>query len=100
MNGTAARQAHSTAARDFAAPKEFSGGFVADEEISARGSSGRLRVGLVRQIVYVAIDVAMVWLGGVLVFWVNFDLQMVRGFSVAPAADLLRRCCRPRIRAS
>jgi exopolysaccharide biosynthesis polyprenyl glycosylphosphotransferase len=94
MNGTAARQAHSTAARDFAAPKEFSGGFVAGEEI-ARGSSGRLRVGLVRQIVYVAIDVAMVWLGGVLVYWLSFDFHVERGFSVAPAGGFVAHMLSP-----
>lgn len=95
MNGTAARQVHSTAARDFAAPKEFSGGFVASDEISARGSSGRLRVGLVRQIVYVAIDVAMVWLGGVLVYWLSFDFHIEHGFSVAPAGGFVAHMLYP-----
>ena len=95
MNGTAAREAHSTAARDFATSKEFSSGFVASQEISARGSSGRLRVGLVRQIVYVAIDVAMVWLGGVLVFWLSFDFHLERGFSVAPAGGFVAHMLSP-----
>ena len=95
MNGTVARQTHSAAAPDFAAPEEFGGGFLADEEVSARGSSGRLRVGLVRQIVYVAIDVVMVWLGGVLVFWFNFDLQTMRGFSVAPVGGFVARMLSP-----
>jgi exopolysaccharide biosynthesis polyprenyl glycosylphosphotransferase len=95
MNGTAARPAHSTVARDFAAAKEFSGGFVASEEISARGSSGRLRVGLVRQIIYVAIDVAMVWLGGLLVFWLSFDFHIERGLSVAPAGKFVAHVLSP-----
>ncbi len=95
MNGTAARQAHSAAAPQFAAPQECSSGFLAGEEISARGLSGRLRAGLVRQIVYVSIDAALVWLGGVLVFWLNFDLQIVRGFSVAPAGGFVAHTLSP-----
>ena len=95
MNGTATRQAHSVAGPDFASPEELSGGFLTGEEISARSLSGRLRVGLVRQIVYVAIDVGMVWLVGVLVFWVNFDLQTVRGFSVAPAGGFVAQMLSP-----
>ena len=84
MSGTAARHEHSAAAAEIAAPAEFPGGaYLKSERSGARTSSGRLRVGLVRQIVYVAIDVAMVWAGGVVVFWLNFDLQNVRGFSVA-----------------
>jgi exopolysaccharide biosynthesis polyprenyl glycosylphosphotransferase len=95
MNGTAAQQAGSAAAPHFATPKEFSGGFLAGEEVSARGSSGRMRAGLVRQIVYVAIDVAFVWLGGVLVFWLNFDLQTAHGFSVAPAGGFTAHMLAP-----
>jgi exopolysaccharide biosynthesis polyprenyl glycosylphosphotransferase len=89
MNGAAARQAHSAGAADFASPAGCGGGLLASEEIGPRGSSGRLRVGLVRQVVYVAIDVAMVCLGGAFILWLNVDLQNVRGVSVAPAGAFL-----------
>jgi exopolysaccharide biosynthesis polyprenyl glycosylphosphotransferase len=95
MNGTAARQAHSAGTADFASPAEFGGGFLASEEIGARGSSGRLRVGLVRQVVYVAIDLAMVCLGGALILWLHVDLQNVRGFSVAHTGGFVAHLLSP-----
>ena len=94
MNGTAARQAQSAAAADFASPG-FGGGFLASEDIGARGASGRLRVGLVRQVVYVAIDVAMVCLGGALILWLHVDLQSVRGFSVAHTGGFVAHLLSP-----
>jgi exopolysaccharide biosynthesis polyprenyl glycosylphosphotransferase len=46
--------------------------------------SGRMRVGLVRQVAYVAIDLTMVCLGGLLAFWFTFTLQAAdSGFSTA-----------------
>jgi exopolysaccharide biosynthesis polyprenyl glycosylphosphotransferase len=86
MNGTAARQAHPAAAPDLAAQRETSGSVPAREEVFARGSSGRVRSGLVRQSVYVAIDVALVWASGALVFWLSFDLKNLHGWSGAPAS--------------
>jgi len=81
MNGTAARRVAS-AAPDFMEARAVVGDVFSGEEIGARGASGRVRIGLVRQAVYVAIDVAMVLLGGVLVFWLNLDFQGASGFSI------------------
>jgi exopolysaccharide biosynthesis polyprenyl glycosylphosphotransferase len=85
MNGTAARRASSAATPDFTAPRAVAGSLFAGEEFGVRGESGRLRIGLVRQTFYVGIDVAMVFLGGSLVFWLNLDSPRGSGFSISQA---------------
>ncbi len=82
MNGTAARRAVSSATPDFVARRGVAGEFLAGEESAVRGSSGRVRIGLVRQTVYVAIDVLMVVLGGMLLFWLKLDFERASGLSV------------------
>src|SRR5262245_35727966 len=75
MSGTAARRAPSapaSARADKGAPARWpaprtaywGGWTAAAESIPSRANSGRIRVGLLRQAAYVAIDVAMVMLGG------------------------------------
>ncbi len=82
MSGTATRRAPSAPVSDVAAPREVFAGFATGEETGSRSTSGRMRIGFIRQIAYVAIDVAMVCVGGVLVFWLNFDLQSVGGLAM------------------
>ena len=75
MNGTAARRAPSPAGSSLPArsagwataetriPGEWS---LSTDNLALRANSGRLRVGLLRQFAYVAIDIAMVMVGGAL----------------------------------
>ena len=88
MNGTAARQASSASASaaNFAATPTVSGKSLGGEEFGVRGASGRVRIGLLRQTIYVAIDVTMVILGVALVFWLNLDFWRERGFSISLTA--------------
>jgi exopolysaccharide biosynthesis polyprenyl glycosylphosphotransferase len=95
MNGAAAQRASSGVGQAFAKTREFPGGLIGGEDAGARGASGRMRVGLVRQIVYVAIDVAMVYLCGVLVSWLNFDFQNARGFTISPAEGFFAHVVAP-----
>jgi exopolysaccharide biosynthesis polyprenyl glycosylphosphotransferase len=82
MSGTAARRAVSSATPDFVARRGVAGEFLAGEESGVRGASGRVRIGLVRQTVYVAIDVVMVVLGGMLLFWLKLDFERASGLLV------------------
>jgi exopolysaccharide biosynthesis polyprenyl glycosylphosphotransferase len=86
MNGTAARPGASPAAPNFDHPGELSAGFLGSNEIRSRGVPGRIRIGLVRQVVYVVMDAVMVFLGGMLVLWLNFDFEIAHG-SVPPPAE-------------
>jgi exopolysaccharide biosynthesis polyprenyl glycosylphosphotransferase len=88
MNGTAARQASSASASaaNFAATPTVPGKSLGGEEFGVRGASGRVRIGLLRQTIYVAIDVTMVILGVALVFWLNLDFWRARGFSISLTA--------------
>jgi len=82
MNGTATRRSPSPPVPNWASPRQFSAWPSVGDDVAARASSGRVRVGLLRQVTYVAIDVAMVCLGGGLVFWLTFGLQSTIGASV------------------
>src|SRR4029077_2823129 len=69
MNGIAARRAPSVAPGQApegaaASARTLGGRSSSAEGVSARANSGRMRVGLLRQSAYVAIDVAMVMVGG------------------------------------
>jgi exopolysaccharide biosynthesis polyprenyl glycosylphosphotransferase len=79
MNGTAARRSPSPS--KWAHSQSSTAWPSIDGQLGPRALSGRERVGLVRQLSYVAIDVGMVCLGGVLVFWLNSGL---RSFTAAP----------------
>ena len=95
MNGTAARRSPSTSAPDWAAPRDSSAWPSIGDDLSTRASSGRVRVGLVRQVAYVAIDIAMVSLGGVLVFWLTFGLQNTIGSSILSAGKFFEHVSAP-----
>jgi hypothetical protein len=95
MNGAAAQRGSSGVGQAFEKTREFPGGLFGAEDAGARGASGRTRVGLVRQIVYVAIDVAMVCLCGVLVSWLNFDFENARGFTISPAEGFFAHVVAP-----
>jgi exopolysaccharide biosynthesis polyprenyl glycosylphosphotransferase len=90
MNGTAARRSPSPPAAaptpNWVTQREVFAWPSFGDDLAFRSSSGRIRVGLVRLVAYVAIDVAMVGLGGLLVFWLTFSLQATRaGFSLDTA---------------
>jgi exopolysaccharide biosynthesis polyprenyl glycosylphosphotransferase len=65
------------------------------EELAARACSGRIRIGLVRQVAYVAIDVAMVCLGGLFIFWITFGQQQTLAVSILSAARFLASVSAP-----
>jgi len=76
MNGTAARRSPSPSpigvSNSAAGITDLAAWPVPGDDLAARASSsGRIRVGLLRQVAYVAIDVAMVCLGGFLVLWLS-----------------------------
>ena len=70
MNGTAARRSPSPSVPSWASAQQFPASPGAGDALATRAPSGRVRVGLLRQVTYVAIDIAIVCIGGVLVFWV------------------------------
>jgi exopolysaccharide biosynthesis polyprenyl glycosylphosphotransferase len=83
MNGTAARRAASPAGPSLAsAAHDIVGWASTGNGYTARPASGRVRMGLVRQVAYVAIDVVVVCLGGVLVFSITSGLNRGTGFSI------------------
>jgi exopolysaccharide biosynthesis polyprenyl glycosylphosphotransferase len=83
MNGTAARRAAGPGAPNWApAVQDIAGWSWAGNGHTARAASGRIRIGLVRQVAYVLIDVAVVCLGGVLVFCITSGLHRATGFSI------------------
>jgi exopolysaccharide biosynthesis polyprenyl glycosylphosphotransferase len=70
MNGTATRRSPAPAAPNWATvARGLPVSPTANDDFTGRAASGRVRVGLVRQLAYVAIDFVMVCLGGALVFW-------------------------------
>jgi exopolysaccharide biosynthesis polyprenyl glycosylphosphotransferase len=69
MNGTAARRSPSPSVPSWASSQQFPASPAAGDALATRAPSGRIRVGLLRQVTYVAIDIAMVCIGGILVFW-------------------------------
>jgi exopolysaccharide biosynthesis polyprenyl glycosylphosphotransferase len=97
MNGTAARRATSTPAAhasNRAAPADFTFPISA-EDLAARSSSGRMRVGLTRQFTYVAIDLALVCAGGLFLFWLDFGLQPTFTASIRSAARFFSHVSAP-----
>ncbi len=87
MNGTATRRSPSPPVPNWASQSQFPAWPSVGDDVAARASSGRVRVGLLRQVTYVAIDVAMVCLGGGLVFWLTFGLRSTIGVSVPSAVN-------------
>jgi exopolysaccharide biosynthesis polyprenyl glycosylphosphotransferase len=81
MNGAATRRSGSSplaAARvpSWATPRDAFVWRPFNDGLGDRApGSGRVRAGLVRQMAYVAIDLTMVCLGGLLAFWFTFALQ-------------------------
>jgi exopolysaccharide biosynthesis polyprenyl glycosylphosphotransferase len=68
MNGTAARRSPSPTVPNWASTQQFPASPAVSGD-AVRASSGRLRVGLLRQVTYVAIDIAMVCFGCTVAFW-------------------------------
>src|ERR1700730_4878118 len=95
MSGTATRQSPAQPPPPWTASREFPAWPSIGDELSARASSGRIRAGLVRQVAYVAIDVAMVCFGGVLVFWLTFGLQNTMASSFLSAGKFLAHVSAP-----
>jgi exopolysaccharide biosynthesis polyprenyl glycosylphosphotransferase len=79
MNGTAARRSPSPSVPSWATSQPFPASPAVGDALAARAPSGRVRVGLLRQVTYVAIDVAMVCIGGILVFWLAFQTTTAVG---------------------
>jgi exopolysaccharide biosynthesis polyprenyl glycosylphosphotransferase len=73
MNGTAARRSPSPSVPSWASSQQFPASPAVGDALAARAPSGRVRVGLLRQVTYVVIDIAMVCIGGILVFWLAFQ---------------------------
>jgi exopolysaccharide biosynthesis polyprenyl glycosylphosphotransferase len=102
MSGTAARRAVVAAVADTAATAAVSParmgiprGFSSGEDTRARVLAGRNRVGLLRQIVYVAIDVALVCVGGAIVFRAlapNLGIRVFAGSLALSAALVILAC--------
>jgi exopolysaccharide biosynthesis polyprenyl glycosylphosphotransferase len=95
MNGTATRRSPSPTVPDWASPRQFSAWPAAGDDLAARASSGRIRVGLLRQVTYLAIDIAMVCFCGVLVFWLTFGLQNTLGASISSIGDFFEHVSAP-----
>jgi exopolysaccharide biosynthesis polyprenyl glycosylphosphotransferase len=87
MNGTAARRSPSPS--NWATSPALATWPSASDERIGRASSGRERIGVVRQIAYVTIDVTLVCLGGALIFWFNFGLRHLTPAAVYPGFLLL-----------
>jgi exopolysaccharide biosynthesis polyprenyl glycosylphosphotransferase len=87
MNGTAARRSPSPS--NWATSPAHAAWPSASDEPIGRASSGRERIGVVRQIAYVTIDVTLVCLGGALVFSFNFGFRNLILTFVYPAFLLL-----------
>lgn len=73
MNGTATRRSPSPP--NWTPSQALPAGPSLGDDAFVRATSGRVRVGILRQALYVAIDVAMVGLGGILVFWLDSGFQ-------------------------
>lgn len=82
MNGTATRRSPSPP--DWTHSRGLPAWPSLGDEPAARVSSGRVRVGVLRQALYVAIDVAMVCLGGIFVFWLDSGFQNFVSVSMYP----------------
>ena len=95
MSGTATRRSPSPSAPNWASPRHSPSSPSVGDDLVARASSGRVRVGLLRQVTYVAIDVAMVCVGGVLIFWLTFGLQNTIGASILSAGNFFAHVSAP-----
>ncbi len=92
MSGTAARQAPATRARDGQPPNDLTLGVPMDAATPA--SSGwaaeRRRLGLARQVSYVAIDVILVSIGAAVVCGLRFGVGLRLAFGMDSIRELMR----------
>jgi len=92
MNGTAAHRSPAPAATPWAPPQELvaGGGFLEPGSHAARTGAQRKWGGPAVQATYAAIDVLLVCLGGVVVFWLRFGLENSFPAATIPRESLIR----------
>ncbi|HLJ15607.1 MAG TPA: sugar transferase [Bryobacteraceae bacterium] len=92
MSGTAARRAPTTHARDGKLPSEFTLGIQMDagDDGLSDWAAERRRLGLARQVSYVAIDVILVCIGAVVVWGLRFGVAFHLDLRMDSVRELIR----------